>query len=121
MNDPEKEDLQFLQVILSLIWALIVMQNSDPPRFCHHNYLCQHLTLYILLIQSFNIILCIFMFYQQHLSRLLRSKRQCGRHKETVYRSFHVHGAVICTTALATGTNHAVFSTSKVYAKMRCL
>ena len=44
------------------------------------------------------------------------SKRQRGRHKQTVYRSFHVHSAVTCTTgtALATGTNRAVFSTSKV-------
>ena len=44
----------------------------------------------------------------------LRSKRQRGRHKQTVYRSFHVHSAVTCTAALATGTNRALFSTSKV-------
>ena len=61
------------------------------------------------------------MFYIQRvlaarLSRLLRlrSKRQRGRHKQTVYRSFHMHRAVTRTAALATGTNRAVFSTSKV-------
>ena len=36
------------------------------------------------------------------------------RHKQTVYRSFHMLSAVTCTAALATGTNRAVFSTSKV-------
>ena len=56
------------------------------------------------------------MFYKQRVLAdvLLRSKRQRGRHKQTVYRSFHVHSAVTCTAALATGTNRAVFSTSKV-------
>ena len=48
------------------------------------------------------------------LSKLLRSKRQRGRHKQTVYRSFHVHSAVTSTAVLATGTNRAVFSSSKV-------
>ena len=44
----------------------------------------------------------------------MRSKRQRGRHKQTVYRSFHMHSAVTCTVALAAGTNRAGFSTSKV-------
>ena len=36
------------------------------------------------------------MFYQQrNLSRIFMSERQRGRHKQTVYRSFHVHGAVM--------------------------
>ena len=54
------------------------------------------------------------MSYTARLSRLLRSKRQRGRHKQTVDRSFHMHSAVTCTSALATGTIRAVFSTSKV-------
>ena len=42
------------------------------------------------------------------------SKIQHGRHKQTVYRSFHMLSAVTCTAALVTATNRAVFSTSKV-------
>ena len=45
------------------------------------------------------------MFYK--LSRILRSKRQGGRDKQTVYRSFivpHAWRSDTCTAALATGT-----------------
>ena len=52
--------------------------------------------------------------YTARLSILLRSKRQRGRHKQTVYRSFHMHSVVTCTSSLETGTIRAVFSTSKV-------
>ena len=55
----------------------------------------------------------IYVLHTARLSRLLRSKRQRGRHNQTVYRSFHMHNAVTCTAALATGTKRAVFSTSK--------
>ena len=56
----------------------------------------------------------IYVLYTARLSRVSRSKRQRGRHKQTVYRSFHMLSAITCTAALATGTNRAVFSTSKV-------
>ena len=56
----------------------------------------------------------IYVLHTARLSRLLRSKRQRGRHNQTVYRSFHMHNAVTCTAALATGTKRAVFSTSKI-------
>ena len=63
---------------------------------------------------NYNHLAHINVLYTVRLSRLLRSKRQRGRHKQTVYRSFHMHSAVTCTAALATATNRAVFSTSKV-------
>ena len=47
------------------------------------------------------------MFYIQRV--LADAKRQRGRHKQTVY---NMH--ITCTAALATGTNRAVVSTSKV-------
>ena len=63
---------------------------------------------------NYNHLAHINVLYTVRLSRLLRSKRQRGRHKQTVYRSFHMHSALTCTAALATGTIRAVFSTSKV-------
>ena len=63
---------------------------------------------------NYNHLAHINVLYTVRLSRLLRSKRQRGRHKQTVYRSFHMHGALTCTAALATGTIRAVFSTSIV-------
>ena len=63
---------------------------------------------------NYNHLAHIYVVYTARLSRLLRSKRQRGRLKQTVYRSFHMLSAVTWTSALATGTNRAVFSTSKV-------
>ena len=63
---------------------------------------------------NYNHLAHINVLYTARLSRLLRSKRQRGRHKQTVYSSVHMHSAVTYPAALATGTNRAVFSTSKV-------
>ena len=63
---------------------------------------------------NYNHLAHIYVLYTARLSRLLRSKRQRGRHKQTVHRSFHMHSAVTCTAALATGTSRAVFSTPNV-------
>ena len=63
---------------------------------------------------NYNDLAHIYVLYTTRLSRLLRSKRQRGRHKQTVHRSFHMLSAVTCTAALAAGTSRAVFSTSKV-------
>ena len=63
---------------------------------------------------NYNDLAHIYVLYTARLSRLLRSKRQRGRHKQTVYRSFHMHSAETCTAALSTGTNRAVFSTPNV-------
>ena len=41
------------------------MQNSDPPQFCHYKCIFANIWYLILLIQSSNIILRIFMFYKQ--------------------------------------------------------
>ena len=91
-----------------------IMYKSGPPQFWYYNCIFANIWYLILLILSIIIILRIFMLYTTRLSRLLRSKIQRGRHKQTVYRSFHMHSGVTCTSALATGTNRAVFSTSKV-------
>ena len=77
-------------------------------------YLCQYLILDFVNSINYNHLAHINVLYTARLSRLLRSKRHRGRHKQTVYRSFHMHSAVTCTAALATGTNRAVFSTSTV-------
>ena len=63
---------------------------------------------------NYNHLAHINVLYTARLSRLLRSKRQRGRHKQTVYSSVHMHSAVTYPAALATGTNRVVFSTSKV-------
>ena len=63
---------------------------------------------------NYNHLAHINVLYTARLSRLLRSKRQRGRHRQTVYRSVHMHNALTYTAALATGTNRAVFSTSTV-------
>ena len=63
---------------------------------------------------NYNHLAHINVLYIARLSRLLRSKIQRGRHKQTVYRSFHMHSAETCTAALATGTNRAVFLTPNV-------
>jgi len=62
------------------------MWNSDPPQFYQYNWIFANICHLILLINSFNILL--------RMLHLLRSKRQRGRHKQTVYSSFHVHCAV---------------------------
>ena len=77
-------------------------------------YFCQHLILDFVNSINYNHLAHINVLYTVLLSRLLRSKRQRGRHKQTVYRSFHMHSAVTCTSAHPTGTIRAVFSTSKV-------
>ena len=77
-------------------------------------YLCQHLILDFVNSINYNHLAHIYVLYTSRLSRLLRSKRQRGRHKQTVDRSFRTLSGVTCTAALATGTNRAVFSTSKV-------
>ena len=63
---------------------------------------------------NYNHLAHINVLYTARLSRLLRSKRQRGRHKQSVYRSVHMLSALKCTAALVTGTNRVVFSTSKV-------
>ena len=73
---------------------------------------CQHLILDFVNSINYIHLAHFYVLYTARLSRLLRSKRQRGRHKQTVYRSFHMHNAVTCFAALATGTNRAVFSTS---------
>ena len=91
------------------------MYKSGPPQFWYYNCIFANIWYLILLIQSIIIILRnINVLCTALLSRLLRSKRQRGRHKQTVYRSLHMHSAVTCTSALATGTIRAVFSTSTV-------
>ena len=82
-------------------------------------YLCQHLILDFVNSINYNHLAHIYVLYTARLSRLLRSKRQRGRHKQTVYRSFHMLSAVTCTAALATDTNCAVFSCD--WHKSRCL
>ena len=77
-------------------------------------YLCQYLILDFVNSINYNHLAHIYVLYTARLSRLLRSKRQRGRHKQTVYRSFHMHSAETCTAARATGTNRAVFSTTNV-------
>ena len=43
------------------------MQNSDPPQFCHYNYLC-NIWYLIFLIQSFNLTSsCRYLFYKQRI------------------------------------------------------
>ena len=92
-----------------------IMYKSGPPQFWYYNCIFANIWYLILLTQSIIIILRILIcLYTARLSRLLRSKRQRGRNKQTVYRSFHILSAVTCTAALATGTSRAVFSTSKV-------
>ena len=55
------------------------------------------------------------MFYiQRVLADFWGRKDKRGRHKQIVYRSFHMHREETCTVALATGTNRAVFSTPYV-------
>ena len=81
------------------------MYKSGPPQFWYYNCLILDFVNSI----NYNHLAHINVLYTARLSRLLRSKRQRGRHKQTVYRSYHMHSAVTCTAALATGTN-----TSKV-------
>ena len=92
----------------------IYVQVGPTSILVLYIYLCQHLILDFVNSINYNHLAHITVLYTARLSRLLRSKRQRGRHKQTVCRPFHMHCPVTCTSALATGTNRAVFSTSKV-------
>ena len=53
------------------------MQNSDPPQFCHHSCIFANIWYVILLIQSFNIILRIFMFSKQRILADFWGRKNC--------------------------------------------